>query len=264
MNNALKLAGFATLALSLFSTNVAAKTIEKSFDVGNGGLLKLDTNAGSIKIDTHNDNVVKVTVRIEGDNEEDEDKVKVSFDASGNNVTVIGERENSGKGFWGRNHVKVAYSVTVPVNYNLDLDTAGGSIKVNDLTGDVNAHTSGGSISLGHIDGLVDVNTSGGSIKVDEVTGTIKAHTSGGSITAKISKQPKGDSKLTTSGGSITAYLAEGISVDLTARTSGGRVKSDFEVDGEKTKKSIQGAINGGGPKLVLKTSGGSVKIKQL
>ena len=159
---------------------------------------------------------------------------------------------------------KVEFNIRVPKSYNLDVETAGGSIKIEDLTGKVDAHTSGGSIKLGRIDGLVDVNTSGGSIKVEEVTGTVRAHTSGGSIKASISKQPTGDSKLTTSGGSITVYLADDIAVDLTARTSGGRVRSDFNVNGETTKRSIQGAINGGGPKLVLKTSGGSVKVKQM
>jgi hypothetical protein len=69
---------------------------------------------------------------------------------------------------------------------------------------------------------------------------------------------------LTTSGGSVTAYLANDIAVDLDASTSGGRVKSDFMVVGKIKKTSIKGTINGGGPDLKLKTSGGSVRIKTL
>jgi DUF4097 and DUF4098 domain-containing protein YvlB len=257
----IKLLGYATLALSLFATGAQAKTINKTFEVGDNGLLKLETNSGSLRIDSHNEDLVKVTVQIDG---KDEDLMNVSFDKSGNDVTIIGQRERNYNG-WGRgNRLKVSYKITVPEHYNLDVDTSGGSIKISNLVGTVNAHTSGGSISLGRIDGLVDINTSGGSINVDEVTGTIKAHTSGGSVNAKISQQPSGDSKLTTSGGSITVYLANDIAVDLTARTSGGRVHSDFDVNGEKRKKSIRGAINGGGPKLVLKTSGGSVRIKEM
>lgn len=261
MNYAVKLTSVAAIALSLFTFDVDAKVIEKTFNVGSGGLLKLETNVGSIKVDTHNSDVVEVEVEIRGD---DEDNMDVKMSSSGNDVTIVGERDRGNKGFWGRSHTKVAYHITVPVNYNIDVDTAGGSIKISDLNGTVNAHTSGGSISLGRIDGEVDVDTSGGSIRVDEVTGTINAHTSGGSIKATISKQPSGDSKLTTSGGSITAYLASDISVDLTARTSGGRVRSEFAVNGDINKKSIRGTINGGGPKLVLKTSGGSVKVKEL
>jgi hypothetical protein len=263
MTKPAKFLGYATLALSLFATAAQAKVINKSFDVSSNGLLKLETNVGSLKINTHNDNVVKVEIKIEG---KDEDSMNVSFDKSDNNVTIIGERERKGNwGGWGNSsRLRVSYRITVPQNYNLDVDTSGGSIGISDLKGKVDAHTSGGSISLGHIDGLVDVRTSGGSISVDEVTGTIKAHTSGGSVSAKISRQPTGDSKLTTSGGSITVYLADDIAVDLTARTSGGRVHSEFDVNGETSKRSINGTINGGGPKLILKTSGGGVRVKQM
>ena len=257
----IKSLAFVTLALSLFVTDADAKVIEKSFDVASGGTLKLETNRGAIRVNTHDKDQVLVEVEIEGRNE---DEMEVNFSNSGNDVAITAEQSNQSKGFWGRNNLKVGFSITVPVNYNVDLDTAGGSIKISDLKGKVDAHTSGGSIRLGRIDGLVDVNTSGGSINVDEVTGTIRAHTSGGSVKATISKQPTGDSKLSTSGGSITVYLAADIAVDLSARTSGGRVSSDINVDGENSKRSIRGEINGGGPKLTLKTSGGSVRVKKL
>ena len=42
------------------------------------------------------------------------------------------------------------------------------------------------------------------------------------------------------------------------------RVKSDFEIDGKVKKMAVRGSINGGGPKLTLKTSGGSIKIKEI
>lgn len=257
----LKLAVMSAFVMSLMTplgNSAQAREVERSFDVSSGGTLKLETNRGSIRVGTHSSDQVLVRVEIEGKNE---DEMDIVMSNSGNDVTVIGEQQKQDSGFWGGSRLKVAYDITVPKSYNIDVDTAGGSIKIQDLNGRVDANTSGGSIKLGRIDGLVDVNTSGGSIKVDEVTGTIRAHTSGGSIKANISKQPTGDSKLTTSGGSIKVYLAEDIAVDLSARTSGGRVKSDFDVNGETSKRSIRGKINGGGPKLTLKTSGGSVKV---
>ncbi len=221
----------------------------KSFDVSAGGLLKLQTDVGALRIRSHDKDSVLVEVDIDGSNE---DKFDVTFDTSGNDVSVNGELERSKSGSWRGNNLRVTYTITVPESYNLDVDTSGGSIKIKDLKGDVNAHTSGGSISLGHIDGLVTVKTSGGSITVEEVTGTINAKTSGGSIKATISQQPTGDSVLKTSGGSVTVYLADDIAVDLSAKTSGGRVRSDFEVNGSVKKKSIKGTINGGGPDLIF------------
>lgn len=200
-----------------------------------------------------------------------------------------------------RNRLRIKYVVTVPGKYNVDLHTRGGSILVEDLEGrvitrtsggslefnnidgpikgntsggsitigetlgDVDVHTSGGSITIDNAQGDVEASTSGGGIKVNEVSGTIHAKTSGGSIKAYISRKPKSSCRLTTSGGSVTVYLNEGIGVHVDAHTSGGRVYTDFPVTikGEIKKHDLNADINGGGPELYLRTSGGSIHIKK-
>ena len=108
--------------------------------------------------------------------------------------------------------------------------------------------------------------TSGGSIRVEEVMGTLKASTSGGSIRALISRQPRGNCRLTTSGGSVTLYLDSDMKVDLDAKTSGGRVRTSFPVtmQGVISRRKLQGKINGGGPEIYLRTSGGNITIKDI
>lgn len=244
---------FAALGLTQASTD----TVEKSFSVDSGGTLYIDSDSGAIDIETHGSDVVEVRVDKRGTNADD---FTVTFEQDGADVKIDGDKDNG----WGNHSLNVRYVIKVPKSYNLDLKTGGGSIDIEDLNGKVEAYTSGGSIELGQINGDVDVKTSGGSISVEDVAGNIDAHTSGGSIKAKISKQLTDDCKLTTSGGSIVAYLTPSIAVDLNASTSGGRVKSDFDVDGKVKKNRIRGSINGGGPELTLKTSGGSVSIKEL
>ena len=109
----------------------------------------------------------------------------------------------------------------------------------------------------------MDVKTSGGSIRIEDVAGNVEGHTSGGSIKVEFSQQITEDSVLTTSGGSISAYLDPSIAINLDASTSGGRVKSEFDVDGSIKRTKIKGQINGGGPLLKLRTSGGSVSINK-
>lgn len=202
-----------------------------------------------------------------------------------------------------RRRLKVRFLITVPPVFDVDLKTSGGSISVSNLDGEVKSRTSGGSLNFGMIKGPlygrtsggsirlkgcqgdVDVKTSGGSIvvgkitgdvyartsgggiRVEEVSGSIKAATSGGSIRASILKQPEADCHLATSGGSITVYLVEGVKLDVNARTSGGRVRIDFPVTiqgGIISRRKLQGKVNGGGPGLYLRTSGGSINIRQL
>ena len=148
----------------------------------------------------------------------------------------------------------------------LSAHTSGGSIEIGDTSGTVEAKTSGGSIRLGRVSGEVVARTSGGNIHVEDAAGTIEASTSGGSIHAQISRQPNGDSKLSTSGGGVVVTLAPSIAVDLDAHASGGGVSSDVPVtiQGRHDGDSIRGKINGGGPRLVLRSSGGGVRVKSL
>lgn len=246
-------------ATTLFASTITlADTITESFNVGSGGTLYLKTDSGSVDIETHSSDQVLLEVITEGKSADD---FEVTHEVKGNNVNVFGDMD----GGWGwSRQLKVQFRVTVPENYNLEIDTAGGSIDIEDLTGDIDAHTSGGSISVGKVTGDVELDTSGGSITTEEIYGPLDAHTSGGSINVTFANQLTEDAELNTSGGSITAYLVPDIKVDINASTSGGRVKSQFDVDGRIKKQSIRGSINGGGPQLRLHTSGGSIKIRSL
>lgn len=144
--------------------------------------------------------------------------------------------------------------------------TSGGSINIGDTTGPVEARTSGGSIKLARVAGEVTARTSGGGITIEDAAGKVDASTSGGSIHATMSAQPRGDSKLSTSGGSVVISIASGIGVDLDAHASGGGVTSDVPITiyGRQDRNELKGQINGGGPKLVLRTSGGGIRVKGL
>lgn len=301
-----------TLGLSGCLEEAAASTedvLTRSFEVGEGGTLTMDVHGASIEVDTGKGNVVKVkvirTAKTSSESKAKEifDKYEIDFNHSGKDVTIEAEYDRGNRIFSGMGrYLRIRFLVTVPQTYNLDVKTSGGSISVDEITGDVKAKTSGGSLKFAHVKGPVwartsggsitlegcegnaDVTTSGGSIhigkvhgevtaitsggsiKVKEVMGTINARTSGGSVSASISKQPEGDCRLTTSGGSVTVHLAEDIKVDLDAKTSGGRVYTDFPVTirGVISKRHLKAEINGGGPELYLRTSGGSIRIDKL
>jgi DUF4097 and DUF4098 domain-containing protein YvlB len=229
------------------------------------------------------------------------DDFKIDYDENGRDLKINAEFEGSFRNSE-ENKLSVRYVITVPEEYNVDLKTSGGSISVDELdgvayartsggslnfkfiTGKVTGKTSGGSISLegcnsdadvstsgggimiGRVKGSVDASTSGGSITVEEVYGSIDASTSGGSVSATIKEQPKHDCKLTTSGGSITVYISEDINANIDAKTSGGSVNSDFPISfrGKLDSSHLKGEINGGGPEIYLRTSGGGININSL
>ena len=283
-------------------TSADEQVYEKSFEVNPGGLLTIRTDRGSIEVQTHDAGRVDVQATVEARDEEAMENFMVYFERNGDDVLVRGEQKERERWNWNGDRLRVKYVVTVPERFNVDLQTSGGSISVEDLEGTVetktsggslsfgmirgdimgrtsggsislsgtsgsaDVHTSGGSISLGKVAGTVKAHTSGGSISIDEVSGTIDARTSGGSIQAALTEQPAGDSELRTSGGTITVRLADGIGLDVNAKTSAGRVTTDFDVPPrEKDEMNrLDAAINGGGPAMLLRTSGGSIRINRL
>ena len=145
-------------------------------------------------------------------------------------------------------------------------NTSGGSITVDSAQGDVNLDTSGGSIKVGAIAGKADLDTSGGSITIDSVMNSVRASTSGGGIRANIVGTLREDSSLSTSGGGIRVTLDKSAAFNLDASTSGGGVDADgltitLKDAGQRGKNRLAGAVNGGGPALKLRTSGGGIDI---
>jgi hypothetical protein len=170
------------------------------------------------------------------------------------------------------------------INGPVDASTSGGDVHLDSATGRIVLHTSGGDVHIGNASGSVDAKTSGGSIEIvragadvvahtsgggimiDEAFGALDASTSGGSIRARLARQPRGESKLSTSGGGITVSLAPGVALDLDAHSSGGDVETDIPMTilGKQSEGTLNGKINGGGPLLRLRTSGGDIRVRRL
>jgi hypothetical protein len=148
----------------------------------------------------------------------------------------------------------------------IDVETSGGGIEVKGGAGTLNADTSGGSIRVTRFAGPAQVETSGGSITVEEVAGKIVGNTSGGSITAVLSGPTlPGTVDLETAGGSVNLTVPEGVAFSLDAATSSGGVRSDIpvEFEGKPRRNVLNGVVNGGGPRVKLRTSGGTISVKK-
>ncbi len=272
---------------SLAIVSVAADNdIEREFQVSSGGELVILSDAGQIDVTAWDQNTVQISVF-------DADGFEVEFEQSGDRVIVTAESNRSG--IFGRMRSDISFSARVPYEYNVELDTGGGSITVSDLTGDVDvdtsggrivignitqgnvvADTSGGRIEIGDVDGDVDADTSGGSIEIGNVTGRVVADTSGGSIRignvqGDMSADTSGGNidvgegsgrvRLDTSGGTIRAAFATG---PVSADTSGGNIYL------EGSASSIEADTSGGNiviersdGRVVADTSGGSITIRK-
>ena len=121
------------------------------------------------------------------------------------------------------------------------LESQGGHIKVQDVSGDLDAYTAGGHVLVGNIAGSAKLRTGGGHIRAGHIKGTAQLETDGGNITV----------------GEAGAYVA--------VRTGGGQI--DFgEVHG-----SVHAQTGGGGIRVIyvagpmeVETSGGSICLTRI
>jgi hypothetical protein len=274
----------------------APKSFDKRFNVQPGGHLTLDTDVGSVSIvgrDTHE-------VVIHADMS-DSDHLDVAAGQNSSGVTVTGRV--TGRSWLDRldlTAMRVRFTIDVPRDFPVQIQTSGGSLDVRNLTASVSGKTSGGGITLqdvigsiraqtsgggisaarlngatelrtsgGSIDiadstGDLDVRTSGGSIDLDSVEGKIKAVTSGGSVRAAV--RVNRGVFLTTSGGTITLLLPQSVRASIDAQTSGGRAQSQLPLSSTELaeRTHLRGALNGGGEQIFLRTSGGSINVRPM
>jgi len=269
LNKTIPFLTLATAILFSFSTAHAdvSQKINKVFSVAPNGTLNIDSDIGSIEIKTSDENSVTVEVTKIADvfgkskGEELLDKFSVTMNQDGDDVKIEGKFDQGMSGFFGDlgRKINVRYSVTVPMQYNIDLKTAGGSITVADLNGDAKCKTAGGSLDFGAINGDVYGKTAGGSIDVNESGGSVDLETAGGSIEIG---PVAGDVNARTAGGSISVESARG---DINAKTAGGSVRIgkvygyvDASTSGGSVEAHFASALK---QDSKLSTSAGSVRV---
>jgi hypothetical protein len=107
----------------------------------------------------------------------------------------------------------------------------------------------------------VDVRTAGGDVKVGGVAGSVVVRTDAGSVEVA---EVEGPVDVETRRGGIAVAVPAAIGAELDASSEGGRVLVDRAVDakGSPDPGRMEGRINGGGPMLRLRASGGSIRVR--
>jgi putative adhesin len=144
------------------------------------------------------------------------------------------------------NDVEVDFTVAVPVGVRFVARTVNGSVGAASLTGDVDAHTVNGSVSV-------------------STSGNVEAQTVNGAITASAGRADwSGAADFRTVNGSITVALPSDTSAEVEAHTVNGEIASDFPISVQRlSRHSLHGTIGAGGRQLRMQTVNGAVKLKK-
>jgi len=149
-------------------------------------------------------------------------------------------------------------------------DTFGGPISILEALGIVIARSAGGPIDIAGAPS-VECQSASGTIRLNNVSGQLRASTQRGSIVAEIlSGHALSDSFLSTRAGDITVFIPSDTGVTIRAECGGPHntdsIVSDFSglrIDSTPSAATAEGKINGGGPVLRLMDAGGRIEIKK-
>jgi hypothetical protein len=164
---------FATLLLLTSAVIFAQdKTISKSFsDVKS---IRLNTASGDITLKKASGKEVKVEVKYSFDDNEFE----AVMEQGANQLTLeekFANGSHSGNSRW---------TLEVPDNTRIKINTGSGDITIDQLTLDIKSNSGSGDVTLTGVKGEMDFNTGSGEIELNEVDGEVSLNTGSGTIRA--------------------------------------------------------------------------------
>jgi DUF4097 and DUF4098 domain-containing protein YvlB len=167
-------------------------------------------------------------------------KIEIVEEASANKVRL---ETRVPKMSWQRSGHEVRYWVKVPKGLAVNFETVNGGVRLENLDGQIVASTTNGGVRGTGLRGHVKASTTNGGVQIEMA-----------SVTDEV--------ELATTNGGIRLQLPRDAKANLDARcVNGGIGVSDFDVDGEQTRRRVNGTINGGGPRISVETTNGGVRI---
>ncbi len=149
---------------------------------------------------------------------------------------------------------------------SIDADVSGSGISARDTQGTASLRASGSGIRVDRHQGVLTLHSSGGGLAITGLQGSVRARTTGGPIEAQFSSSPEKASELHATGGSIELSLPADVSTTISATATGGDIETDFTLEAPTKggiRTTVRGKINGGGPTLTLRSTGGNINIRK-
>ena len=160
-----------------------------------------------------------------------------------------------------------------PVTGDLRVSTAAGDIRGGSISGSASADTAGGDIRFERVGGNLDAKTAGGDIIAGAVGGSVRANTAGGDVRITVlSRDLRGGVVIHDGGGDVSLTLPADCKADVDLEVTGADeedgalIRTDFPGLAATRRPDAQrltGAINGGGEKIVVRTSSGTIRLRK-
>jgi hypothetical protein len=148
---------------------------------------------------------------------------------------------------YGRTSHEIRYFVKVPKSIKVEARTTNGGVRLNGIVNEVVARSVNGGIKGEGLSGHLDANTTNGGVDVGLVSvseGGVRLETVNGGVQLLVPKAAKADISARVVNGGV--HVADDLSLEST---------------GEKSRRRLEGRLNGGGSRIELSTTNGGIHI---
>jgi hypothetical protein len=268
------------LVLALSSAKAHAGDYSKTYNITNRPQVHVVTNDGSVRVSSGDSKEVEFHVVYNG--YEIDKTLEIESHQEGDHVELKAHIVNHLHfivGGWQKLHIEVR----MPKDGDIQVETGDGSIKADNISGNVDLRSGDGGISVTDIKGILRIHTGDGRVeganldgKCDATSGDGRIRLAGrfdvlgvnsgdGSIeaTATNGSKMEGPWKIHSGDGGITLAIPGDLGADLDASTGDGHISADVPVtvEGQISKEHIHGKLNGGGQSLTLRSGDGSIRL---
>jgi hypothetical protein len=143
--------------------------------------------------------------------------------------------------------------------------SSNGAIMICEVNGDIDVTTANARVKCKCTRGKLHARSSNGKIEVGGHTGSLDASTSNGIIRATLEALGAEGVSLSTSNGRIVLELPDESNADVDIRVENGQIRNDIELEDRTTPSDgrIRGRIGKGGTPIRLRTSNGTILLRQ-
>lgn len=223
---------------------------KKTYTLEPGGRVQIDNINGKIEVEPSTGNAVEVTALKTAKGADVTaakaalERIEIHENASAGSIQIETKVPRGG-GWMNMGGTQVAYTVRVPAGAEVKFTTVNGGVEVRGLTG------------------RSDLRTTNGGVIARDVSGTVTASTTNGGVDVDLVKVGEGGATLSCTNGGIKLRLPQDAKASLSARITNGGIEADgvrLEAT-ERSRRRLEGQLNGGGPAIRLEGTNGGIRI---
>lgn len=233
------------------ASGTASDEWKRSYTLTKGGRLEIVNVNGLIEVYPANGSEIEVVAKREVKTRTEEEakarlaKAEMVEDVGPDHIKIEAKSGDPGGNFGPRGRLNIQYRVTVPAGLVSSFRTENGAVRLHEIDGRITASSTNGPIVGRGLSGSVDASTVNGGIEIDL-------------------QRVKGDSRIVTVNGPATLIVAPDVDAELDAAAVNGGVTTQDGLPltaSDRTNRRVTGRLNDGGPKIVVQTTNGGVRV---